>query len=378
MVARHPSLPLDGILVVALEQAVAAPLCTQRLADAGARVIKIERAEGDFARGYDQVVHGESAYFAWLNHGKQSLVLDIKAPDDRTLLEAILAKTDVFVQNLAPGATERAGLGSAALRARHPRLITCDISGYGDDGSARDMKAYDFLIQCEVGLAAITGTPDGPGRVGVSVADICCGMNAHAGILQALLERRVTGQGLGLAVSLFDGLADWMAVPLLHHDYGGKAPSRVGLRHPSIAPYGAFTCADGKAIVVSIQNEREWGRLCVEILGAAGLATDARFGSNSLRVAHRDELDIMVGRAFARMTRAEATDRLAAAQIAYASVNEVSDLSSHGQLRRIRIDSPTGPIDLPAPPVRWERGSIPDGAVPAIDGHGAAIRSEFA
>ncbi|MDB5687889.1 MAG: carnitine dehydratase, partial [Rhizorhabdus sp.] len=326
---------LEGILVVALEQAVAAPFCTQRLADAGARVIKIERAEGDFARGYDHVVHGESAYFVWLNHGKQSIILDIKRPDDAALLETMLAKADIFVQNLAPGATARAGFGSADLRARHPRLITCDISGYGQDGPARDMKAYDFLIQCEAGLAAVTGTPDGPGRVGVSVADIGCGMNAHAAILQALYERTVTGKGRGIAVSLFDGLADWMAVPLLHHDYGGKAPARVGLKHPSIAPYGAFACGDRKAVVISIQNEREWKILCMQVLDNPELAADPRFVSNALRVANRSALDGTVGEVFAGLDHEEAVRRLAAAKIAFASVNEVADLSAHGQLRRI-------------------------------------------
>ena len=370
--------PLDGLLVVALEQAVAAPLCTQRLADAGARVIKIERPEGDFARAYDHVVHGESAYFAWLNRGKQSLVLDIKSPNDRALLEAMLAKADVFVQNLAPGAAARAGFGSTDLRARYHRLITCDISGYGEDGPARDMKAYDFLIQCEVGLAALTGTPDGPGRVGVSVADICCGMNAHAGILQALYERTQSGLGRGVMVSLFDGLADWMTVPLLHHDYGGKAPERVGLRHPSIAPYGAFTCKDGKAVVISIQNEREWRQLCSTVLERADIATDARFGSNAMRVANRTQLDQLFMRAFGQMTRTEAIERLARANIAYASVNEVSNLSTHGQLRRMRAGSPTGPIDLPAPPVRWAGAGFASGDVPAIDSHGARIRAEFA
>ena len=241
---------LEGLLVVSLEQAVAAPLCTSRLAEAGARVIKLERAEGDFARGYDSVVHGESAYFVWLNRGKQSLRIDLKDPADAALVERMLSKADVFVQNLAPGAAARSGFGSVDLRARYPRLITCDITGYGESGEAAGMKAYDFLIQCEAGLASITGTPDEPARVGVSVADIACGMNAHAAILQALIERGQTGKGRGIALSLFDGLADWMTVPLLHYDYGGKAPARAGLKHPSIAPYGAFPTADGSQIVV--------------------------------------------------------------------------------------------------------------------------------
>ncbi len=230
---------LEGTLVVALEQAVAGPMCTVRLADAGARVVKVERATGDFARDYDHVVHGESAYFVWLNRGKESIALDFTTPDDSALLHRMIARADVFVQNLAPGAAERAGFASRELRHRHPRLITCDISGYGDTGPYRDMKAYDLLVQCESGLASITGAPEAPGRVGVSVADIACGMNAHAGIVEALYERTRTGTGKAIAVSLFDGLADWMTVPLLHLEYGGRAPVRAGINHPTIAPYGA-------------------------------------------------------------------------------------------------------------------------------------------
>ncbi|RVT90960.1 CaiB/BaiF CoA transferase family protein [Sphingomonas crocodyli] len=367
---------LSGILVVALEQAVAAPLCTSRLAAAGARVIKIERAEGDFARGYDHVVHGESAYFVWLNHGKESLTLDIKQASDRALLDAILAQADVFVQNLAPGAAERAGFGSAALRERHPRLITCDISGFGEEGPARDRKAYDLLIQCEAGLAAISGSPEAPGRVGVSVADIGCGMNAHAAILQALYERTRTGKGRGIAVSLFDGLADWMAVPLLHQDYGGRAPGRVGLNHPSITPYGAFPTADGRQIVLSIQNEREWKALCVA-LDRPDLAADARYGSNVGRCADRPALDATIAETMMTADAATWMDRLIAGGIACAPVSEVADLSTHPHLRRVAVDTPTGPAMIPAPPARWD-GEVPAlGAVPAIGQHDAALRAEF-
>jgi len=369
--------PLQGVLVVALEQAVAAPLCTSRLAEAGARVIKIERPEGDFARGYDHVAHGESAYFVWLNRGKESLVLDIKQPGDAALLESILRNADVFIQNLAPGATERAGFGSTALRERFPRLITCDISGYGESGPARDMKAYDFLIQCETGLAAVTGTPDGPGRVGVSVADIGCGMNAHAAILQALYEREKTGCGRGIAVSLFDGLADWMTVPLLHHDYAGKAPQRVGLQHPSIAPYGAYPVAGGKQVVLSIQNEREWRTFCAQVLELPALADEPRFASNAQRVAHRPALDVEIGKVFSVLAHEVVVERLASARIAYASVNEVADLSRHPQLRRVEVDTPTGPVSMPAPPVRWSGAVDNPGRVPAIGEHTVKIRSEF-
>jgi crotonobetainyl-CoA:carnitine CoA-transferase CaiB-like acyl-CoA transferase len=370
-------LPLTGLLVVAIEQAVAAPLCTRRLADAGARVIKIERPEGDFARDYDHVVHGESAYFVWLNHGKQSIALDFKAEGDRALLGRLIAKADIFVQNLAPGAAARAGFGSAALRTQHSQLITCDISGYGEDGPARDMKAYDLLIQAETGLASITGTPDGPGRVGVSVADIGCGMNAHAAILEALISRGQTGEGSGIAVSLFDGIADWMAVPLLHHDYAGIAPRRVGLAHPSIAPYGAFACRDGKAVVISIQNEREWQALCRDALDAPGLLDDSRFAGNSARVANRPVLDALIGDLFAGMDWRVAVDRLAVARIAYASLNGVADLSDHSQLRRIHVDTPTGPVRLPASPMRWQDREVVPGTVPALDADGDMIRAEF-
>jgi len=368
---------LDGILVVALEQAVAAPFCTARLADAGARVIKIERAEGDFARGYDSVVHGESAYFAWLNRGKESLVLDIKQPDDMALLHKLLARTDVFVQNLAPGAAERAGLGGATLRAHHPRLITVDISGYGEDGPYRDMKAYDLLIQCESGVASVTGSPDAPGRVGVSVADITCGMNAHAGIMQALFEREKTGRGQGIAVSLFAGMAEWMAVPLLHYDYGQRVTKRVGLNHPSIAPYGIYATGDGRQIVIAIQNEREWQRLCEGVLGDGKIATDSRFASNVLRVQNRGELDQVLNTILGTLTGDDFIARLKNADIAFGAVNSVAELSKHPQLRRIEVASPTGPISLPAPPTRLNNGVRQPGAVPAIGQHTAAIRAEF-
>lgn len=369
---------LDGLLVIALEQAVAAPLCTARLAEAGARVIKIERAEGDFARGYDHVVHGESAYFAWLNRGKQSIALDIKAPADAALLQRMLGKADVFVQNLLPGAAARAGFGSAALRARHPRLITCDISGYGEEGPLANMKAYDFLIQCESGLASITGSEQEPGRVGVSVADIACGMNAQAAILQALFHRERTGEGAGLSVSLFDGLADWMTVPLLHQDYGGKAPKRLGLNHATIAPYGAYRTGDGKQVVISIQSEREWGGFCRDVLKMPDLATDARFQGNAMRCFNRSALDDEILGVFTGLTLDEVVARLSDGNIAYGRVNEVADLSRHEQLRRVTAASPTGPIDLPAPPVRWSDEAAMVGAIPAVDEHGGALRTEFA
>jgi itaconate CoA-transferase len=367
---------LAGVLVVALEQAVAAPLCTARLATAGARVIKIERAEGDFARGYDAVVAGESAYFVWLNRGKESLVLDIKQPADAALLARLVARADVFVQNLAPGAAARAGFGAEALRARHPRLITCDISGYGEAGPYRDMKAYDLLIQCETGLAAITGAPEAPGRVGVSVADIACGMNAHAAILEALIARGVTGAGRGLAVSLFDAIADWMTVPLLHHEQGGQAPARVGLAHPSIAPYGAFATADGRQVVLAVQNEREWRALATALL-PAGIADDARFATNPLRVAERPVVDGLVAAALAGIDLAAVMALLKAAGIAHGAVNGVADLALHPQLRRAMAFAEHGPVSLPAAPVQVAGETPAPGRVPALGAHSAAIRAEY-
>ena len=371
--------PLEGILVVSLEQAVAAPLATCRLADAGARVIKIERAEGDFAREYDHVAHGESAYFVWLNRGKQSLVLDFKSSDDAALLARIISKADVLVQNLAPGAAERAGFGAEAMRAANPRLITCDISGYGETGPYARMKAYDLLIQCESGLASVTGTADGPGRVGVSAADIASGMYAHAAILEALIERGRTGAGKGVAISMFDALADWMAVPLLHHDYAGRAPRRVGLSHPSIAPYGAFACQNGKQVVLGVQNEREWKALCAEVLGDPRLAEDPRFVSNELRVKNRIALDAIIAGIFHGLSKNAVIGRLRSAGIAFASLNGVKELSNHPQLRRVEIDTPTGPVALPAPPARWrgEEGRNL-GPSPALGQHTQAIRKEFA
>jgi itaconate CoA-transferase len=369
--------PLANVTVIALEQAVAAPYCTARLADAGARVIKIERTEGDFARAYDDAVHGESSYFVWLNRGKQSIAVDIKDPQDVALLGRMVAAADVFVQNLAPGAAQRAGFGSAQLRAAHPRLITCDITGYGEEGPYRDMKAYDLLVQCESGLASITGTPDAPGRVGVSAADLCCGMNAHAAILQALYDRERTGRGSGLSVSLFDALADWMAVPLLHHDYAGRAPVRMGLAHPSIAPYGEYKLRNGRSTVIAIQNPREWAALC-NMLKRPRLIDDPRFASNVARCAHRTELDREISAALGEFDADQLSESLKGAGVAFGFVNSVAEFSAHPQLRRVTVDTPSGPARMPAPPVRWADPPGLLGEVPAIDADGAALRREFA
>jgi len=369
--------PLDDLLVIALEQAVAAPYCSSRLADAGARVIKIERAEGDFAREYDHVAGGESAYFTWLNRGKESICLDIKSPGDADLLQRMLRDADVFIQNLAPGAAARAGFDSSALRAGNPRLITVDISGYGESGPYREMKAYDLLVQCETGLASITGAPEQPGRVGVSVCDIACGMYAHAGVLEALVERQRTGRGKGLAVSLFDAMADWMTVPLLHQVYTGQAPQRVGLNHPSIAPYGAYACESGDQVVISIQNNREWQNFCEQVLGRPELVDDPHYRNNVDRCTNRPALDRQINAVFSRMSRSALVERLLDARIAFGSVNSVADLSQHQQLRRSEVATPSGAVALVAPPVISSAGNTALRPVPALDEQGDAIRREF-
>ena len=361
--------PLEGITVVALEQAVAAPYCSSRLADAGARVIKIERPEGDFARGYDHDVFGESAYFVWINRGKESVVLDLRQPADKERLHALIAGADVFVQNLAPGAAARLGFGSAMLRERHPRLITCDISGYGEEGPLQHLKAYDLLVQAESGLVAVSGAPGPWGRIGVSICDITAGMNALIGVTQALLLRERTGRGSGIHVSLFDSAAELMAVPYLQARYGGKAPERVGLKHPSIAPYGAFTCSDGREIVLSIQNEREWAAFCTAVLGDASIATDPRFASNALRVQHRAEVDAAIQAVFGRLTHGQATDRLTEAQTAYGAINSVHDLIAHPQLRTKPMTVHGRRVEVPAAPYRTDWDDEAYGPVPGIGEH---------
>jgi itaconate CoA-transferase len=368
---------LNGLLVLSLEQAVAAPYCSSRLADAGARVIKLERPEGDFARGYDAAAHGLSSYFVWLNRGKQSLVADIKDAADRALLHRIMARADVFIQNLAPGAAARAGFGSDALRAVHPRLITVDISGYGEGHSYADMKAYDLLVQAESGIASITGHPAGPGRIGVSACDIACGMSAHAGVLEALIERSVTGRGRGLKVSLFDGMADWMNVPLLYYEGLGRAPQRLGLAHPSICPYGAFETSDGALVLISIQNEREWAAFCGSFMQRPGLPASAGFESNNARVANRETVDAAVALVFRSLTRDEAAARLRSANTAFGFVNDVPAFARHPALRRTDVQTPGGPVQIAAPPVIWD-GALPAlGPVPEIGQHSVAIREEF-
>ena len=370
------SLPLSGLLVVSLEQAVAAPMCTCRLADAGARVIKIERPEGDFARGYDSAVHGESAYFVWLNRGKESVVLDLAAAADKMLLAAMLGKADVFVQNLKPGAIEKLGFSISRLRREHPRLIVCSISGYGEEGPFAARKAYDMLIQAESGLASVTGGPEAASRVGVSVCDIAAGMNAYEAILEALLARGRSGEGAEISISMFDAMADWMTVPLLQFE-GGMAPKRMGLAHTSISPYGAFRTRDGVDILISIQNDREWRVLAERVLDDAKLAADPKFATNLERMKRRAETDGRVAKVFGSMDAKPLIAKLAGADIAFARVNEPKDLARHPHLRRISVDTPTGPVSYPAPAARKAGEKRRFGAVPALGAHTEKIRAEF-
>ena len=366
-------LPLSGLLVVSLEQAVAAPMCTCRLADAGARVIKVERPEGDFARGYDDLVHGESAYFVWLNRGKESAVLDLAGAEDKALLEAMLAKADVFVQNLKPGAVGKLGFAPDRLRRDYPRLIVCSVSGYGESGPYAQRKAYDLLIQAEAGLAYVTGGPAAPARVGVSVVDIAAGMNAYEAILEALIARAQTGHGVEISISMFDAIADWMTVPLLQHE-GGKTPQRVGLAHPTIAPYGVFKTRDGADILISIQSDREWRVLANDVLGEAALVADPAFATNVERVRRRAETDARVQAVFGASDATILSKKLDAAGIAFARVSDMAALARHPHLNRITIATPTGPVSHPSPPRTRAQGY---GAVPALGEHSEKIRAEF-
>lgn len=363
--------PLEGILVVALEQAVAAPYCSSRLADAGARVIKIERPEGDFARGYDEAVNGEASYFVWINRGKESVALDLRKDLDKAVLAGLVAEADVFIQNLAPGAARRLGFGSAELRECYSRLITCDISGYGESGPLHSLKAYDLLVQAESGLVAVSGAPGPWGRIGVSICDITAGMNALIGIQQALLQRERSGRGSGIKVSLFDSAAELMAVPYLQTRYGHSAPERVGLKHPSIAPYGAFACLDGRELVLSIQNDREWVSFCTAVLKQPDIATDPRFSCNSARMANRTVLDTLVQEVFSTLSYAQAEDRLTEAQTAYGAINSVHDLIAHPQLRCKDMEVNGRIIQVPATPYVTEWDDSFFRPVPSVDEHGA-------
>ncbi len=371
--------PLEGLLVVAIEQAVAAPLCTARLADAGARVIKIERESGDFARNYDMAAKGDSSYFAWLNQGKQSVTLNYREDGGAALLNAIISKADVVVQNMAPGGLERAGFGSERLREQYPRLITCDITGYGDSEELSAMKAYDLLVQAESGIVSISGGENEMGRVGVSICDIGCGVTAHAAILEALIQRGITGEGSGIATSLFEVASEWMAVPIVHARYGAGAPKRVGLNHPSIAPYGAYKTQEGADTLISIQNEREWQTLCEKVLELPELVADARFSSNNLRVENRATLDALITSTTSAMSSEAFREKLADYGIAFGAVNSVEDVLSHKALREQEVVNSMGEtLMIPAPPVRWALNPRQtSGAVPSIGEHTEMVRNEF-
>ena len=368
---------LEGLLVVSLEQAVAAPYASCKLADAGARVIKIERPEGDFARQYDGDVAGQASYFVWLNRGKESVSLNLKDEDDLALLKQMIASCDVFIQNLAPGATNRLGIASADLRRENSRLITCDISGYGSHGTRQEMKAYDLLVQAETGLSLITGGPNEAGRVGVSVCDIAAGMTAHQAILQALYAREKTNAGRGIEVSLFHALADWMNVPYLQHVYGGKQITRAGLNHISIAPYGVYHCKDHEKILISIQNEREWHRLCSEILHNPSLADDPRFETNILRVENRVALDQQINHVFQTYDIQRLAELLYEAKIAYGRLNKMSDLASHDQAQFVTVTTSQGQFEILAPGAHVIGEQAVGGHVPEIGAHNEKIRAEF-
>lgn len=374
--------PLEGVTILSLEQAVAAPFATRQLADLGARVIKIERpGVGDFARGYDTTVRGESSHFVWLNRSKESLTLDVKRPAAAEVLRRLLDQADVFVQNLAPGATGRLGLSAQSLREAHPRLVVCEISGYGSTGPYRDRKAYDLLVQAEAGLLSITGTPDELVKVGISVADIAAGMYAYSGILTALLMRHRTGEGTLVEVSMLEALSEWMGYPLYYGVYGGTPPARAGARHAVIAPYGPFAGGDGEVVYLGIQNEREWQAFCVGVLDQPDLATDPRFVSNAERVQHREALDAEIEAVFGGMTTTEILERLESARIANARLRTVQQLSDHPQLaareRWRDIDTPAGSIRATLPPASID-GVVPVMApVPALGAHTDAILDEL-
>ncbi|MEE1761096.1 MULTISPECIES: CaiB/BaiF CoA transferase family protein [unclassified Streptomyces] len=375
-------LPLDGVTVVAVEQAVAAPFATRQLADLGARVIKVERVDGgDFARGYDTAARGLASHFVWCNRGKESLALDLKDPRGLAVVRRLVADADVFVQNLAHGAAARLGLDAATLCAVHPRLIAVDISGYGASGPYADKRAYDMLVQCEAGLVSVTGTPERPVKAGIPAADIAAGMYAFSGVLAALVRRGTTGRGGPVEVSMLEALAEWMGHPLHHAMHGGGAPARTGLGHAVIAPYDAYPTADGGRVLLSVQNDREWRRLAEQVLGRPGLADDPAFATNPARVEHRERTDELVAQALGVLDTDEALARLEAAGIACARLRDVTEVAEHPQLaardRWREVESPVGPLRALLPPITLPGGDEPRmGAVPALGEHtGSLLRA---
>jgi itaconate CoA-transferase len=376
------SLPLEGIIVVALEQAVAAPLATRQLADLGARVIKIERPDaGDFARSYDSTVLGQSSYFVWLNRSKESLTLDMKAPHTAAVMAKLLEKADVFIENLAPGAADRLGLSAASLQERYPRLVVCSVSGYGSSGPYASKKAYDLLVQSELGLISLTGTEEHPSKVGISVADISAGMYAYAGILTALLSRTSSGRGTVVRVSLLDALAEWMSAPFYYSAYSGKPPQRSGAHHASIAPYGPYDTGEGGTVYLAIQNAREWTRFCETVLEQPALAEDERFRTNPDRVTHRAALDEAIADVFSRLTAEQVLARLDTADIASARLGSIGELASHPQVtardRWREVESSGGPLKALLPPVVMDGVTPAMTAIPALGQHTDAILGEL-
>ncbi len=365
--------PLEDVLVVSLEQAVAAPFATRQLADLGARVIKIERHSGDLARGYDRTVEGLSSHFVWLNRGKESVVLDIRSSEGNAMLRRLVDRADVFVQNLAPGAAARLGVDAARLRRTHPALITCDISGYGSTGPYREKKAYDLLVQCETGLVSITGTPETPSKVGVSIADISAGMYAYSGILTALLERQTTGRGANLEVSMLEALGEWMGYADYYARYGGTAPARTGASHATIAPYGLFPTAGGETVLFGLQNEAEWASFCTKVLERPDLHDDQRFHGNAERVAHRTELDELIASVLSTLTKDEVIARLEAASIAYGQQRTLEEFAAHPQLqarnRWRAFETEVGQVTGLIPPVTVHGREPVMRPVPALGEH---------
>ena len=374
--------PLDGITVIALEQAVAAPFATRQLADLGARVIKIERpGVGDFARDYDQTVKGLSAYFVWLNRSKESLTLDVKQPAARDILARLIVGADVFIQNLAPGAAGRLGLDAQTLRAKHPRLIVCDVSGYGDSGPYAHKKAYDLLVQSEAGVLSVTGTPETQTKVGISIVDISAGMYAYSGILTALYQREKTGEGTRVDVTMFEALAEWMSHPLNYTHFSGTAPRRSGPDHATIVPYGRFRCGDGAYVMLGIQNEREWAKFCAGVLEMPDLAKDPHFNNNTKRTERRAEVVALIERVFAQLTAADVVARLDAADIANARINTPEEVWRHPQLqardRWREVGSPAGPLPTLLPPVTMSGFEARLDPIPAIGEHTDKVLAEL-
>jgi itaconate CoA-transferase len=375
-------LPLEGITVVSLEQAVAAPFATRQLADLGARVVKVERpGVGDFARGYDETVNGMASHFVWLNRSKESLALDLKQDDAKEVLHKLVAEADVFVQNLAPGAAERLGFGGDALREENPRLVHCSISGYGEGGPYTKKKAYDLLVQCEAGLVSITGTPEIPSKVGISVADIAAGMYAYSGVLSALFRRERTGEGATIEVSMLEALGEWMGFPAYFAGYGGEEPKRSGASHAAIAPYGPFGCGDGEVVFLGIQNEREWKKFCEEVLQREGMAEDGRFATNSKRVENGSDLRAEIEGVFAGLTSGEVIERLEGAGIANARMRDVKGFLEHPQLeardRWREFRSPVGPLRALLPPATLSGTEPVMGPIPGVGEHNGSILSEL-